>query len=126
MPCPRRGYNLRTLQGSRCPECGIGVRLGVHPTEPVLLLWSATLVEASLGAGIGVMFIALILGNAGTPSEKWYWVIAIAWVCIPIAAAIGFQRRRITQWPQYAQRVLVAAIGLVLLVLIVGIGRVVR
>jgi predicted amidophosphoribosyltransferase len=33
-PCPQCQYNLRDLQGTRCPECGEELALRVNIAEP--------------------------------------------------------------------------------------------
>jgi hypothetical protein len=122
VPCPRCAYNLRALAGSCCPECGLSLRLSVNAAEPSLQLWSAALVEASIGSGAGALFFALILGKAGPPPASWHWILAIAWSCIPVTALVGLQRRRITSWSTAAQWALVVALAVVLLVLLIGVG----
>jgi hypothetical protein len=126
VPCPRCGYNLRTLLGTRCTECGAELQLGVSAVEPFLRPWIAATVVTSISSGIGVLFLAIIFGSAGLPPSDWYWVVAISWACIPLAAALALQRRRITRWPAWVQWSLAGLMGLVLLVLIVGVAKNVR
>jgi hypothetical protein len=75
VPCPKCGYNLRTLSGRCCTECGTALRLGVSPVEPILRAWIASVVAAATGAGIGMLFLALILGRAGMPPREWFWIV---------------------------------------------------
>jgi len=61
VPCPACAYNLRDLTTSRCPECGHGVALGVGLAERNLKAWVTLLVVCCLGAGTGLVVIALII-----------------------------------------------------------------
>ena len=50
-PCPRCGYNLRRLTGTRCPECGDELRLQVGLVEPRMGAYISLLVACCLGLG---------------------------------------------------------------------------
>ena len=40
VPCPACGYNLRGVEGSKCPECGKGICLSIHPASwTITKLW---------------------------------------------------------------------------------------
>ncbi len=56
-PCPACGYNLRNLQGNRCPECGDELVLKVNVAEPRLAALIAGLVGLSAGAGLNGLLI---------------------------------------------------------------------
>ena len=57
--CPRCGYNLRNLTGSRCPECGDELRLQIGLVEPKLAAYICLLVGCALGVG-GAGLLSLI------------------------------------------------------------------
>ena len=56
-PCPACGYNLRNLQGTRCPECGDELVLKVNVAEPRLAVLIAGLVGLSAGAGLNGLLV---------------------------------------------------------------------
>lgn len=126
VPCPRCGYNLRTLAGDRCTECGTALMLTVNATEPIQRAWIAAMVAATLGAGIGLMFLALILGEAGLPPREWYWIIGISWAFFPVVAVLIWKRRTFLRGATWVQVWLVAAVCVPLAVLAVGIAKTVR
>src|SRR5687768_6030087 len=76
--CPRCGYNLRTLQGDRCTECGLRMTLALRAAEPMLVAWITATVAAALGAGIGLLFAALSIAH-GLPPPRHTWIIALSW-----------------------------------------------
>lgn len=69
VPCPRCGYNLRDLQGNRCPECGDELRLQVGLVEPRYGPYLAALSGACLGLGAGVLLGLVALVEA--PLSWW-------------------------------------------------------
>ena len=121
VPCPRCGYNLRAATGDRCAECGTVVRLGVSPVEPVMRAWVVALVFASIGAGIGVLFLALVVGRAGMPPSEWYWLIGLSWTCIPAAVALSLLRRRFVRLSAGAQWSIAAAFAVADVAMFVGL-----
>lgn len=61
-PCPQCQYNLRDLDGSRCPECGEELALRVNLVDPKQRLLMAGLVGLSAGAGLnGLLLIYLLV-----------------------------------------------------------------
>jgi predicted RNA-binding Zn-ribbon protein involved in translation (DUF1610 family) len=76
-PCPQCDYNLRNLQGTRCPECGEELVLRVNVAEPRQKLLITGLIGLSAGAGFnGLLLIyAVILGIRGQridDQQFWY------------------------------------------------------
>ena len=63
-PCPVCGYNLRGLQGNRCPECGRRLVLAVGTTEPRLAAFIAGLVGLSSGLGFSALLLIYVLFEA--------------------------------------------------------------
>lgn len=60
--CPSCGYNLRQLQGDRCPECGDQIHLHIGLTEPKQAALIAGLLGLGAGAGLnGLLIIYAIL-----------------------------------------------------------------
>lgn len=124
-PCPRCGYNLRASTGGRCNECGTAVRLGVHAAEPFLRAWIVATVASSVGAGIGLLFVAIALGESGLPPREYWHIVFGSWAFLPITACVIALRRRFvrlaavpTQWTIAA--LLCAAVA----ALLVGLTRV--
>ena len=71
VPCPRCGYNLRTLQSNQCPECGEELTLRVGLVYPKLAALITGLVGLSAGAGLNGLLliylgIQLALGEMGS------------------------------------------------------------
>ena len=56
-PCPQCGYNLRSLHGDRCPECGELLVLRVNAAEPRQRLLIAGLIGLSAGAGLNGLLL---------------------------------------------------------------------
>jgi hypothetical protein len=59
--CPGCGYNLRDLQGQRCPECGNELKLSIGLVEPKQAAGIAGLVGLAAGAGMSGLLLAYIL-----------------------------------------------------------------
>jgi hypothetical protein len=57
VPCPQCGYNLRTLSGAICPECGEQLALGVHLVEPKQAAPIAGLIGLSAGFGLNGLLL---------------------------------------------------------------------
>jgi hypothetical protein len=57
VPCPACGYNLRDLEGSRCPECGDDLVLQVGLPEPKQAALIAGLIGLAAGAGMSGLLI---------------------------------------------------------------------
>jgi len=75
-PCPQCEYNLRNLQGTRCPECGEELVLRVNATEPRQGLLIAGLIGLSAGAGLnGLLLIyGVIMSLRGIPGAgAMFW-----------------------------------------------------
>ncbi len=78
-PCPKCGYNLRSVQSPTCPECGLRLTLSLRPDRPSVTSWCVLLVTVSLLSGIGLRRWVLWLsqGFPSTPpiSISWYWLV---------------------------------------------------
>jgi hypothetical protein len=108
--CPLCGYNLRGLTSGRCPECGHGLRLSVGLTEPYLRSWVAALVASCACAGLGVLFVWVIVREGFPPrDEPALWVATVYDVmAVPQAIALLRWRRRFLRLPRSVQRSLAA------------------
>ena len=122
--CPRCGYNLRTLQGERCTECGTKIELGVHAAEPILAPWIAANVPASLGGGMGLLFLVLILAGAGMPPTHWWWMVFGCWACILIEIMLLWRRRVFLRRNAALQWSTAIVLWLILAALVIGLARV--
>lgn len=59
VPCPGCDYNLRGLEGDRCPECGLGLRLPLEVPDPGVGWYVATIVPPAGLAGFMLVVIAV-------------------------------------------------------------------
>lgn len=77
VPCPGCGYNLRGLGGSRCPECGLEVRLGVQLEDPAMGSLMVTLaalfglVGASGALLLAVLWVGVFFNGDWAPWRVW-------------------------------------------------------
>ena len=55
--CPACGYNLRDLEGSRCPECGDELHLQLGLVEPRQAAAIAGLIGLATGAGMSGLLL---------------------------------------------------------------------
>ena len=96
VPCPLCGYNLRDLTTPRCPECGRELRLSVGLVEPFLRAWIAATVASCACAGLGVLFLYIVVreGFPGRNEPMLGAVIVYFIVAIPQAMALLRWRRR--------------------------------
>ena len=68
VPCPVCGYNLRSTEATRCPECGAKLDLRVGSTDLRIGLWLVGVIALTLPLGfIGlfVLFYAPALAVSG-------------------------------------------------------------
>ena len=122
-PCPKCGYNLRSVESLTCPECGLQLKLALVPNQQSVSPWCALLVAISLLSGVG---FPRWVGEAfhGFPSllmtvhVAWYWyVLQYAILASPlllIAVLLGrhwlMRRRTSVQWGLAALAVAVFAL----------------
>ena len=111
-PCPKCGYNLRSVESLTCPECGLQPKLALVPNQQsVTPCWCALLVAVSLLSGVGFRrWVAEAFH--GFPSlgalslGAWHWyVLQYAILASPlllIAVLLGrhwlMRRRTSVQW----------------------------
>jgi hypothetical protein len=73
VPCPQCAYNLRNLQGNRCPECGEELVLRVNRADPRQKLVIAGVIGLSAGAGFSALMILIgliMLGIHGSIGDS--------------------------------------------------------
>ena len=91
--CPGCGYNLRNLQGSRCPECGDELALRVGLVEPRQGALIAGLIGLAAGAGMsGLLIIYAILISVfhrwGGPDARFWFLTTGGFVIEGTAIAL--------------------------------------
>jgi DNA-directed RNA polymerase subunit RPC12/RpoP len=67
--CPRCGYNLRHLTGTRCPECGDEIQIQVGLVDPRMRPYIASIVAFGIGFGGSALFGIVAAFNA--PEDWW-------------------------------------------------------
>jgi hypothetical protein len=91
--CPRCGYNLRRLTGTRCPECGDELRLQVGLVEPRLGAYISLLVACCLGlGGSGLIWLIMIFNEHVLRIFAGIWEMLTDWVERLIAGGTGNSR----------------------------------
>jgi hypothetical protein len=83
-PCPQCEYNLRDLQGNRCPECGEELVLRVNMAEPRQRLLLAGLIGLSSGAGFNgllLIYVLLEMIRFSRPMPREFWTTIFAGFC---------------------------------------------
>jgi hypothetical protein len=98
LPCPRCGYNLRSLTGGRCPECGDPLQLQVALVEPRMGAYISLLVACCIGLGGSGLFG--LLGLRAAPASWWREWSALLLLLQLVVSAFGLlivliQRRRL-------------------------------
>ena len=91
--CPRCKYNLRKLTSHYCPECGAELHLTVGTVEPYLRAWLTLVVNLCVGAGLGIVWIIVLLIER-EPYHEFRVTIVCGVLCIPAACVAVFGRRR--------------------------------
>mgnify|MGYP006289825907 CR=1 FL=1 len=120
-PCPVCGYNLRQLQSDRCPECGRALQLRVGSVEPRLFWYLVMLLPLMCSAGVGVLFLVLVLKEGMPGHLRWMEELNI-WAymsMIFVAPPLLFARRQFCKLDLPRQRVLAMTGALFSLVLFV-------
>ena len=112
VPCPVCGYNLRSTEATRCPECGAELDLRVGSTDLRIGLWLVGVLALTLPLGFIGLFVFLfavpmvLSGGSGGPL---FSIVAIATVM-----SVGYVlllwrliRRRKKFWskPRKAQKI---------------------
>lgn len=75
VPCPNCGYNLRGLQGSTCPECGLSLSLRVNLTEQRMAAWVTGLIALACSLGWSGLFLLLVVAVFLADMEPIPWWI---------------------------------------------------
>ncbi|MGA2499887.1 MAG: hypothetical protein ABSH20_19290 [Tepidisphaeraceae bacterium] len=88
MPCPSCGYNLRSLQSSRCPECGDELKLVVGMVEPRQAALLTGLV--AIASGMGLSGLLLIYAAIQTIRDWRFPSFAIRFVLVNGAGLVVF------------------------------------
>jgi hypothetical protein len=71
VPCPGCGYNVHSLPAARCPECGLGLRVGVVATDKISAAWLLLMITVAAGAGVGLL-VAAVVWREGWPRMRDY------------------------------------------------------
>ncbi len=59
VPCPVCGYNLRSIEATKCPECGAKLDLRVGSTDLKIGLWLVGVLALTLPLGFIGLFVIL-------------------------------------------------------------------
>jgi len=127
VPCPRCGYNLRSLTGGRCPECGDYLQLQVGLSEPRLGAYITLLVACCLGLGASAFLVLIALAEA----NRGWWnepcaklLLAQFLICALLLPVVLVGRRRFRratptwQWTLAgAMCVLITALSIAIVIL---------
>jgi hypothetical protein len=94
VPCPVCRYNLRDLTGTRCPECGLELRLAIGAAGARFGLLVFALVPRLMMLGLSVA--PWILSLDGPPSAR-LWGIWVVMILGPVEGlfALWLYRRRV-------------------------------
>jgi hypothetical protein len=117
--CPVCGYGLHGLTTPVCPECGVEVELGVRANDPMLRIWIAGLITASLPTGFFLFFLGLVglasLVGVGVPPFRELWPTVVGGVLGSAAIVLLIaQRRRFRAVSKSTRARLVVALGLLM------------
>ena len=116
VPCPVCGYNLRSIDATRCPECGAKLDLRVGSTDLRIGLWLVGVIALTLPLGFIGLFVIIfaspmVMSGVGSGGARFF-VLGI-----PTVMTVGYVlllwrliRRRKKFWskPRKAQKVSVA------------------
>lgn len=127
--CPRCGYNLRSLTGGRCPECGTRLVLAVREAEPRLGAWIALTVMVCLNAGVGLLIVGLSVKEGRVHHDLVEWPVVAGTIfmmgSLLLAPALLIFRRRFLRlglaWQRRISFVGVVACGASLLLFILAV-----
>ncbi len=91
--CPVCRYQLRNLEGDRCPECGKTLRLHLRPADDHLRRFILACVAASIGFGFfGILVLISVIGMLVEDNIIWppplSFYLAIAFAVIEGAALV--------------------------------------
>ncbi len=92
-PCPLCGYNLRSLTTTTCPECGCPFQLGVESVSPFFAHYLGFLAPFIIVAGLGFVFLCLII--AWGPVNSWGIFVVIAAGGVDVILLVHWYRKRV-------------------------------
>ena len=92
-PCPLCGYNLRQLTTATCPECGRPFQLGVESVSPFFAHYLGFLAPFIIVAGLGFVFLCLII--AWGPLNGWGIFVVIAAGGVDVILLAYWYRKRV-------------------------------
>ncbi len=111
--CPLCRYNLRGLTVPRCPECGKAIKLSVGLAEPFLIAWVAAFSASAPSAGVGLLFLTLVIRTGFPRNEPILFLVSFYWflAMIPVSIALLIWRRKFLRLESGVQkRIAVAAV----------------
>jgi hypothetical protein len=101
--CPACKYNLRHLRTTRCPECGLSLRIVIGPVHTTRRFYTAGVIGLASAFGFStltlVWFVILFLASGGPETD--YWIVRALMLMSLVSAGLLFawlvQARRINQ-----------------------------
>ncbi len=114
VPCPVCGYNLRSTEATRCPECGAKLDLRVGSTDLRIGLWLVGVIALTLPLGFIGLFAILglpmvLLGPARGAVLGFFIFVAIATVMsvgyVLLLCRLIRRRKKFWSKPRKAQKV---------------------
>ncbi len=80
VPCPVCGYNLRSIEATRCPECGAKLDLRVGSTDLKIGLWLVGVISLALPLGffglVTIFTLPAVLSRAGGVAPLGFFIVA--------------------------------------------------
>ncbi len=118
VPCPVCGYNLRSIEATKCPECGAKLDLRVGSTDLKIGLWLVGVISLTLPMGLSGFFaiygLLMVLSGARGGAALVTYLIGVGILAAPFVVYALLLRRLIRRrkkfWskPRKAQKISVA------------------
>jgi hypothetical protein len=107
--CPACAYELRGLSSPVCPECGVGLSLGVRAPGVRLGPWAAALLAPAMGLGFDGVVATIMLGASVVqwgrpPLDFWVFVGSLVALGAASAGAIAVVARARRWWTRQPPR----------------------